>query len=225
MAMTLQQIREYVWAHMDMDAVELPTALIDVWAREATIRVATARVRWPFFEQAWTLPTVASTQDYSMASLDPVPDEITSVLSPIRRLSWIGRDEGEAAYLPNQIQSGPGLLFSTWNDTLRIYPIPDGSESMLLRGYRKVSDWVSDGAGATPDFPDEFHDLIRVWVLANAYGQQEDQQLMMMYLDQFESGLTRLVKTVGNTPLAFPLIIGGAGRSVTPGRLQFPFEF
>jgi hypothetical protein len=224
MAMTLQQIREYVWSHMDMDSTELPSSLLDVWAREATTRIVTARVRWPFLEQDWTVPTVANQRDYSLTALVPTPDEITSVVVPLRRLNWIGRDEAEGAYLPSRTAIGPALFFSTWNNILRIYPMPNGTEVMSLRGYRKVIDWVSQGAGAVPDLPDEFHDLVRIWVLMSAYGQQEDQQLMGVYSQEFQQGLARLVKTVGNTPLAFPLIIGGNTANRVPGRLSFPFE-
>ena len=225
MAYTLQNIRDYVWSHLDLDADEISTFLIDTWAREATIRIANARVRWPFLEQDWEIVLEDGVKDYPFDSLSPEVDEITSVLGNQRRLSWIGRDEGEKRYLPVQQGHGIPIFFSTWSRKLRLYPTPAGVETLFLRGYRKVSDWVSSGAGAEPDFPDDFHDLIRLYVLASCYAQQEDTQMSQMYRDHYNEELDRLKKMYGDSPQAYPLVIGSGPRSGRPNRLMFPFEF
>lgn len=225
MAYTLADIRQYVWDHLDLDDTELPSRLLDVWAREATIRVANARTRWPFFEQDWTLTTVDGQQDYAYSSFSPTVDEVTSLVRSDFRLRWIGRNEAERRYLPNQSSNGSPVFYSTWNQKIRLYPSPSGSETILLRGYRKPVDWVSQGAGAAPDFPDDFHDLIRLYVLASAYAQQEDTQLSQMYRQFFGEELERLKSTYGDTPQAYPLVIGSGPRVPQPDRLMFPFEF
>ena len=67
MAYTLEQLRTYVRQHLDLDQSELPNELIDVWARDASTKIARTRKRWPFLETSWTLTTVASTRDYALS--------------------------------------------------------------------------------------------------------------------------------------------------------------
>lgn len=225
MSYTLGEIRQYVWDHLDLDSSELPTTLLDVWAREASIRIANARSRWPFFEQEWSLTTVAGQNDYLFSSFSPTIDEISSIVGNQRRLAWIGRDEAERRYLPDTSSNGLSVLFSTWNQKVRLYPTPGGEETLLVRGYRKPTDWVSNGAGATPDFPDDFHDAIRLYVLSSAYAQQEDTQLSQMYRGFYGEELDRLKKMYGEIPRAYPLVIGSGPRLSERNRLLFPFEY
>jgi len=225
MTYTLGDIRDYVWDHLDLDDTELPTRLLDVWAREASIRIANSKTRWPFFEQDWTLTTVGGQSDYPYSGFSPTVDEISSVLGGQRRLAWIGRDEAERRYLPNQSGNGVSVFYSTWNQSLRLYPTPGDGEVLYLRGYRKPTDWVYSGAGATPDFPSDFHDAIRLYVLASAYAQQEDTQLAQMYRQFFGEELDRLKKTYGESSPAFPLVIGSGPALSQRNRLLFPFEY
>jgi hypothetical protein len=117
------------------------------------------------------------------------------------------------------------VFFSTWNNTLRFYPSSGGEEVLSLRGYRKPVDWVALGSDAEPDFPDDFHDCIRIYALSNAYAQQEDTQMSQMYRSNFQEELMRLVKVYGDSPKAFPLVIGSGPRLSRRNRLFFPFEY
>jgi len=228
MAYTLDQIRVYVRNHLDLDETELTNSLLDVWCRDATIKIARSRKRWPFLEEEWTLTTTASVKDYDLTSLalfDPAVDEIVSVVHNDRRLSFLGRDEAERAYLPNTSSTGTVTFYNTWNDKLRFYPTPNSADTLQLRGYRKVTDWVASGAGAFPDFPDEFHDAIRLYVVAMAYLQQEDADLAKVFISAFDAEMDLLKKQFGDAPGAYPLVLGAGirGRGLY-GRLQFPFE-
>jgi hypothetical protein len=122
MAYTLEQLRVYVRQHLDLDESEIPNALLDVWARDATIKISRTRKRWPFFEASWTLNTVAGQRDYPLDDFDPDCDEITSIVRNDRRLVFMGRDEAEAAYLPYQTSSGFVTFYNIWGNTLRLYP-------------------------------------------------------------------------------------------------------
>jgi hypothetical protein len=225
MGYSLQNIRDYLWLHLDLDDTELPHELIDIWCREASVKIANAKPTWPFFEEDWSLTTTAGVRDYSFGDFSPEVDEITSVLGYQRRLSWIGRDEAERRYLPSQVNAGIPVFFTTWGSTLRLYPSPGGEETFQLRGYRKPVDWVALGSEAEPDFPDDFHDCIRIYALSNAYAQQEDTQMSQMYRSNFQEELARLVKTYGDSPKAFPLVIGSGPRLGRRNRLLFPFEY
>jgi len=228
MAYTLDQLRRYVRQHLDLDESEVPNDLLDVWARDATIKVSRTRKRWPFFETSWTLTTVAGQSDYDLTDLnvfDPAVDEIVSIVRDDRRLIFMGRDEAESAYLPFQSNSdGYVSYYNVWGNNLRLYPTPFGADVLNLRGYRKVDDWVAGGAGATPDFPDDFHDAIRLYLLGMAYMQQEDPEMASQFLAAFTSEMDLLKKQYGDAPGAYPLVLGGGPRVRRPGRLHFPFD-
>lgn len=224
MAYTLDELRTYVRQHLDLDEGELPNSLLDVWARDASTKIARSRKRWPFYETSWTLTVGNNVSDYPLSGLSPVPDEITSIVRDDRRLVYIGRDEAEAAYLPYQQHGGYVTYWNVWGDTLRLYPTPSGADLLRIRGYRKSLDWVASGAGATPDFPDEFHDAIRLYLLAMAYLQQEDPEMAQQFIGSFNAEMDLLKKQFGDAPGSYPLVLGGGPRVRRASRLHFPFD-
>ena len=224
MAYTLDQMRIYVRQHLDLDESEIPNELLDVWARDASIKISRSRKRWPFFETSWVLTTTDGERDYSLNQLDPVPDEIVSIVRDDRRLAFMGRDEAEAAYLPYQTSTGFVTYYNVWNDILRLYPTPHMVDTLHLRGYRKVEDWVADGAGAIPDFPDDFHDAIRLYLVGMAYLQQEDPEMAQQFIGAFNAEMDVLKKQYGDAPGAYPLVLGGGPRVRQTGRLRYPFD-
>jgi len=224
MAYNLDQLRIYVRQHLDLDESEVPNDLLDVWARDATIKIARTRKRWPFFETSWTLTTVNDQQDYSLSAFVPYVDEITSIVRNDARLRYLGRDEAEAAYLPYQTNNGSPEFFNFWGDNLRLYPTPAGGDVLYLRGYRKVEDWVADGSGAEPDFPDDFHDAVRLYLLGMAYLQQEDPEMAGQFINAFNAEMELLKKQYGDTPGPYPLVLGGGPRVRQNERLNYPFD-
>ena len=228
MAYTLEQLRRYVRQHLDLDESEVPNDLLDVWARDATIKISRTRKRWPFFEASWTLTTTVGVRDYDLYDLnlfDPAVDEVVSIVRDDRRLMFMGRDEAEAAYLPYQSNSnGFVSYYNTWGNNLRLYPTPDSADVLDIRGYRKVDDWVSGGAGAVPDFPEDFHDAVRLYMLGMAYMQQEDPEMAQQFLGAFNGEMDLLKKQYGDAPGAYPLVLGGGPKVLRPGRLHYPFD-
>lgn len=224
MAYTLDQLRRYVRQHLDLDESEVPNDLLDVWARDATIKIARTRKRWPFFEISWNLTTVAGQKDYPLADFSYDVDEITSIVRNNARLQYMGRDEAEAAYLPYQTQGGFVQFFNIWADTLRLYPTHNDAQVLNLRGYRKVNDWVADGAGAVPDFPDDFHDAVRLYVLGMAYMQQEDPEMASQFINAFNAEMELLKKQYGDMPGPYPVVLGGGPRVRQFDRLNYPFD-
>jgi hypothetical protein len=228
MAYTLDELRRYVRQHLDLDESEVPNDLLDVWARDASVKISRTRKRWPFLEASWTLTTTLGQRDYDLnniALFNPAVDEIVSVVRDDRRLTFMGRDEAEEAYLPFQSNSnGFVSYFNVWNNVLRLYPTPDSADVLDLRGYRKVNDWVAGGAGAVPDFPDDFHDAVRLYLLGMAYLQQEDPEMAAQFLNAFNGEMDLLKKQYGDAPGAYPLVLGGGPRVRRPGRLHYPFD-
>lgn len=225
MSTTLQEIRDYVRLHMDLDASELPDLLIDTWAREATTRIWKARTTWTFMEATFDLQLLPNQQDYDFDDIDSTLDEITSIYRSNYRLDWIGRNEGEANFLPYITGNGLPRYWNTWEGKLRLYPAPTTNEVVTVRGYLAPSDWtrVTGGAGKVP-FPDEFANTVRLWVIGAAYLQQEDTELGITYADMFNDELSKLVRRFGVSPAANPLVIGGGVRRSQLARLSFPWE-
>jgi hypothetical protein len=229
-AYTLEQLRTYVRQHLDLDEQEVPNDLLDVWARDASIKIHRTRKRWPFLETSWTITTTPNQSDYALSTtFAPVADEIVSIVRDDRRLAYLGRDEAEAYYLPYQSHTGEVTFFNVWNDTLRLYPTPTSADTLLVRGYRKIDDWVAGGSGSTPDFPEEFHDAIRLYLLAMAYLQQEDVELASQFMGAFSAEMDLLKRQYGDAPGAYPIIVGGGPspfrRSAQRySRLSFPFD-
>lgn len=228
MSYTLQQLRDYVRSHMDLDDTELPDTLLDTWAREATTRITRYKQRWYWLESEWTLDLLPSIQSYDMASLQGsyTPDEVEAVLPSDREpLTWASR-----AVLDNEwngyTAQGTPVYWTKWGDRLYFYPTPLTAETITVRGYRKVRDWVSDGSGATPDMPEEFHNAVRVWMLGEAYNQQEDMDTGISYLDMFDNEMKNLASKVNDTPTPQPLVMNGGGRhDFWPrGRMRFDWE-
>lgn len=224
MAYTLQQLRTYVRQHLDLDEAELPDSLLDVWARDASTKIVRSRKRWPFLENSWTMTTTPSVRDYPLSAFSPVADEITSIVRNDRRLIYMGRDDADSAYLPYQLHSGYVTYWNVWSGSLRLYPTPTFADSLNVRGYRKITDWVASGSGATPDFPEDFHDAIRIYMVAMAYMQQQDLELAGQFVSAFNGEMDLLKKQYGDAPGAYPLVFGGGPRVRTPNRLHYPFD-
>jgi hypothetical protein len=228
-ALTLQNITDYVRTHMDLDATELPPTLVNYWATEATTKIHHYKQRQPWLENSWSLAVVGGTSEYSFSSITDgtyTPAEIISVIRPTFKLQWIGRDEAERRFVVGTSSTtGQPIYFQTWSQKLRLFPTPTVSETYTIRGYRSPIDWVAAGAGSSPDLPVEFHDCVRIYVLASAYLQQEDSEMSGNYFNMFDDEMKKLSKNYGEAPPAEPFILGGGPRVRVPqGRLAYPFE-
>jgi hypothetical protein len=212
---TLAALRAYVREHLDVDATELTDTLLDAWAREGSTRVWRRIKRWEHFQETWSLPTVASQAEYALGALSPPVDEIVSIGADTAELRWRG-----------SVSSGTSVYFSYWKGSLRLWPPPGSVETLQLRGYRKMTDWVAGTpASTTPDLPEEFHNSVRLWMLGSAYNQQEDPEQGMLQLDLFSDEVDQMARQANDGWGAQPLVLGGGPTSSsTFGRLRYPWE-
>lgn len=230
---TLGQMITYVRDHMDLGEDDLPNSLLVAWAREASMKIARAKHNWPFLEWRCEFPVTNGTSLYSLTDVTDgtyTVDEIVSVIGDTLRLHWISRDTAEQKFERGTTSTGVPYWFSVWGNNLEFWPTPSADASLTIRGYRKPLDWAvnADGAGnleATPDFPDEFHDAIRLYMLGCAFLQQEDVELANSHFQSYEDELNRLKKTFGESPHHGPFVIGGGNRYDGPlGRLKYNWE-
>jgi hypothetical protein len=225
---TLQELRDQVRVHMDLDASELPNGVLDTFAREASNRIEAAHKRWPFRRVVWSLGTIPEQSDYSIVGdIGPDVRQIQAVSGGWGPLFVMGRDDADAVWPRDRVStSHRPMAWSVWGDVLRLYPTPAEAAVLEVRGYDTVLDWVSGGAGATPDFPQAFHNTVFLWMLARAYAQQEDDQFSVFYLDLYNDELARLGQQWNESSPSTPIVIGSkpSGHRSLGNRLAFPWE-
>lgn len=227
MALNLQQIRDYVRVHLDIEIEDLPDTVLDIFIREGSKRIERAEDRWPFYEKVFPLTTVAAQRDYVFAT--DIAEDLESVHG-IRGEQWemrnLGVDQGDMRWPRNISQTGEPSHFAVWNKTLRLYPDPDGAYDLLIRGYRKPLDWVTTGAGESPDLPDELHNTVALWALSRAYNQQEDPELGAVYERMFSDELNEFRRRIAaEETRPQPLVLNSRVRvPLLPYRMRYDWE-
>lgn len=226
MAFDLATIRSRVRLLLDVDETEVPSDLIDQWCREATYRIQAALPRWPWFEKTWTFTTTSGTAEYALTAISADVDDVTHIRGDNRELREISIEDADHYWQRNIAPAGDPTHYVLREAKVFLYPTPSRSEQLVVRGFRKVSDWVGDGAGATPDFPDQFHNTVYLWVVSRAYAMQEDDAFAMSYFDLFQNELDILSAREGGRPAQQPLVLGGGKRlfSDLPPALRYPFD-
>jgi|SRR5688500_6280630 len=226
MALTLDQIRTFVRSHLDLDVEDMPDALIDVFIREGSKRVEKASSRWPFYENVWTFTTVQGQRSYPFATIGVDLDQISAVQSDDRLLEWVGTDLYTVLNPSNTTTTSKPTQYAWWADVLYLVPTPDAAYTLTVYGYRTPIDWVANGAGATPDLPDEMHNTVATWALAKCYAQQEDPELASVYERQFADELTEFKRRIAETPHPQPLVLNSQRMSQRSpfGRMRYDWE-
>lgn len=226
MSLTLQQIRDFVRTHLDIEVEDLPDVVLDVFIREGSKRIERAEDRWPFYEASFPLSTVAAQSDYAFASISPTLDSIHGIRGEQWELKFLGVDEGDRRWPRNIDQTSEPSHFGVWGQTLRLYPVPDGVYDLILRGYRKATDWVATGAGASPDLPDELHNTVALWALSKAYNQQEDPELGAVYERMFSDELGEFRRRLAaNDTRPQPIVLNShPAVPLLPYRMRYDWE-
>ncbi len=209
MAITLQQMRDFLRVSLDLEEEDLPDSLIDPWVREGSRRVQRAETRWPFYETvfAYTLNPNAFGL-YPLSGISATIERISSItLANQGPLKWIGFDA--FSELNRTPSTGRPIYWSQWGTNLMFYPAVDVAYSTVVAGYVKPADWVALGAGAVPDMPDELHNTIMTWALAKAYAQQEDPEMASFYERQYADELNEFRRRLNVTPPPQPLVLNG----------------
>lgn len=210
-AMSLQAIRDYVREHLDIEVEDLEDVVLDRFISQGFDRVVQYEQRWPFYE-------TTSTLTLTVGSTTPVPATLKRVDALVldgTKLTWISTDEAVVAF---NGQSGTPTRWSQWGDQLMFFPTPDQAFVVTYFGYRNPVDWLSGGAGATPDVPELLHHTIALWALHRAYGQQEDLEQAALFQGEFEQELNAFARRLVEMPLERPLVLNGG----TKARAPFP---
>jgi len=213
-SMTLQQMRDQVRSVVDIDATDISDTVLDNMIGQGFDTIVYSEKRWPFFETSTTFNTVGGTKKYTLATIAGAPDAITQGIREIMSLrnddhvlEFIGNDNADFIYPLNVTTSGQPWEWSFWNDTVCMYPTPDGAATIHARIMRNPTDFgVGSASGSSPDLPAPFHPILVTYAIAKAYLQQEDPVMAQQYLLQFQTDLDNIGRRYADVPAPQPMV-------------------
>jgi len=201
-------MRDYVLQHEDLEAEDLDVTLLDAWALEGYVRIHRLVATYPFYEGETSITTTSGVSAYAttMKRLDVVYGD-DGVLNKI------GHAEAQKKWLLNGVATGKPVAWSTrGTQTIYLWPQPDAAYSFTLEGKRVPTTWPTSSPSDEPDLPEDFHQIIRSWMLHRALLQQDDGERAAAELSHFQSLMGELVTDEIRADIAQPLIIGGQRR-------------
>lgn len=206
--MNLETLREYIRMQLDMDAEELPNAMLDAYLSEAYSRMISMENAWPFFEQRWEVarvgdPDVALPADCDPAGIYSVIDADSGM-----RLVQVSNEQAEDNFAHIATVTVP-VYYSIWGGLLRMWPDPGIDRALHLRGYRYPINWMAGGAGAEVDADPRLHISLAHYAIALSYAQQEDEVLEDTYMKRFTAGFAAAHAAICNPRHHRPLIYAG----------------
>lgn len=210
MSATLQNLRDLVRSTLDFTTDDLPDSRLDVYIRDGFYKIINQEQRWPFYENTYTLTTTAGQRAYTFASIDANLLEVTSIVDNTSvgwRLEYRSQDELEEIFLGTLDSPQRPRYFSIWSQSVQLWPKPDTVYSFTLRGYRKPTDWVAQGSGATVDCDDRLHWGIALYALARVYAEQEDPEMSSFYMTEFGSVVANATDSIMRAPSYLPVAL------------------
>lgn len=234
--MLIEEMRAYIRSVVEIDSSDISDDVLNRFLGEGYDQVVYSEKRWPWYEVSSTFDTVASTSDYTLAtvgaSITNGLREIQSLRSTDQVLTFLGRDNGDIVYPIDSASSGFVYYWSFWAETVRLYPTPSGAQTIHVRGYKNPTAFGAGSAdGTSPsDFPEPFHIVIATYAISRAYDQQEDPEIAANYFQTFGRELDNLRARYLDSPAPQPLILNtmNASRwrsqSIMPDRLRYSWE-
>lgn len=218
MPMTLQDLRSFVYEHLDIDDDDLSQTVLDGFIREAFDDIAQSDYEFQHFQFDATFDTEPGVQSYDLSAIGTDPptnvQSIQDVRSDTQQLRPRDHRQMRQAFRQDATHSGRPTLYSRWGNQLHLWPIPDTELSIGVTGYRKPNDWIADGAGGVPDLPDEFHLCVAFGACALAYAHQDDHEAAILYSQRNENRLRRLRKQAVRPLDAQPLVLNRGNRGL-----------
>lgn len=207
--MNLGDIRQQVWDVLEVDAEDLPPALIDASVDEGYERLMARSLRWPWLQGQWELPFDPGTQTVDLGSTGEVIREVAAMR--VGASALVEMDEIDAA---NRFTSeGVPTAYSRWGDSLSLWPTPSEGGQLVVRGWRRHRPF-EPLTGWEPDLPVELHSLLVDWALGNEYQRQEDLEMMQSYRVKWEDQVTHLKDRVLARMPATPLVVGSDAANI-----------
>lgn len=232
--MTLQNMRDFVRDTLDTDSTDLPDSILDRFIIDGSNRVDAYSTEWRFRAVDYTFSTVIGTQTYQITGTPLVSGVTYPIINvvDVRGSNWSlqprDHQKQRSEWRASTTNRSTPSEYTLWGDKLYLWPTPGTVASISITGYRDAIDWV--GTAVTPDFPNDFHELIAWWALNRAHAREGDAQMSDFYRQEFEGALAKRADAWVVGLDAQPLVIGGANTTEHwrarngMGPLIYPFE-
>lgn len=226
--MNLADIRAKVRTVVDMDTVDLPNDLLDMYVRDGYDRMMSIERRWPFLQKSATLVTVAGQREYPISSIGTGDlSDIISILDSTTvgmRLTLVSHDDAEATWGGANPQQSRPMHYSVWEQKLNIWPTPNDAYTLLIRGYRKPADW-SANTTTQVDADPRLHQALVYYAIAQVYQLQEDIELSAFYRTSFDENVRLVAADIMKPSSSRPMILSGQPFHDPNGMYQFPVYY
>jgi hypothetical protein len=223
--MNLADIRSKVRTIVDMDTVDLPNDLLDMYVRDGFDRMMAIERRWPFLQKSATLTTVANQRAYNLSAVgDGDFSDIISIINrtnDVVRLSLVSHDDAEATWGGNPEPTGRPLHYSIWGSELNLWPAPSTVYTLGIRGYRKPVDWTANTTTQVDADP-RLHQALVYYAVAQVYQLQEDVELSSFYRLSFDENVRLVASDIMKPSSNRPVILSGQPFHDPNGIYQFP---
>lgn len=190
--MTAEALRQTVRDITDLDAEDLPDALLDLYIRDGYYRILDLEKRWTFLEKSFTFNTVANQRAYPINNFtaDPI-SEVVSIVDNTgvgQRLDMIGYDMAEQTYNGAYDTAGDPLFYAVWEDKIHLFPKPNNVRTLSVRAYREPQDWITvdDAVDASPSL----HFPLVYYACSRVYQRLEDSAMAAVYKQSFDEGVS-----------------------------------
>lgn len=228
------EIRQYVYSHLDVEADEVPSSVLDIFMADGYNRIVGYFDDSPtWLHVEYTFTTTAGQQSYDLDSYagltSPTPlQTLADVRGPNWQLKPKPHRQMRDQWQQNAQQQGTPYVWSQWGRSLFLWPTPSGAQVMTVTGTRQPTDWLS--LNSAPDMPQEFHRVLADYTLGRTYAQQDDPEMAHLYLDAFLPAVQQLSKRYFDGTKAQPVVVNGGPRrelfrtEMALGPLVYPFE-
>ena len=228
--MTASDIRTYVRDHLDVDDSDIPDSLLNVWMRDAVIRIISFFDESPVWLQVErTFTTSPNVQSYDLENTLGLGSIVVPILLPLQAIDEVrGPNYSLSPRSHRQVResyrvdapSGRPQEFSQWGTKIFLWPKPADAEVYYVLGIRRPDwNWLTSTVNPVPDLPEEFHPLVAQWTLSRADAQQDDPDMANLYRGEFGAELSNVASRWIGDVTALPMIMNG-GRSHEPYRTQ-----
>jgi hypothetical protein len=206
------EIRAAARTITELDPEDVADTTIDLYIKDGFDRVVSLERRWPSYETSATLTTVAGQRDYPISGIGAGNlREITSLVNSAygARLQLISYDQGEEVFIASSTDSaGEPRWYSVWGGNIQLWPKPEAAYTLLVRGYRKPTDWhLSDSTEVDAD--ERLHRSLVYYTVTQLYQLQEDVEMSSFYRATFDEAVRLAHGDIMRVPSAAPLILNG----------------
>lgn len=204
--LTPTQVRAHVRLYFDLDATDLPDALVDSWTLDAFRRIIRSSSNWPHLETVGSLAIVAGTFSYTKPM-----ETVNLIQASSNMLTWIPESE-IARRRSGGTSSGNPLFFTIFGDQIQLWPTPRIAETAVVYGSRApTTSWYTTPTSVI-DLPDDYEGPLLSWVLCETAKQQNDFSAAGGFASDFTVKLAEINSAFHGSPNAVPLVVNGGSR-------------